>query len=266
VQDTRVPLLREKLGLSAEASDLVYDAALAAAVRKFQQANELPATGSLDARTVKALNAPVKDWQIETIIANMERWRWYPRDLGRTHVIVNHPEFTLKVMHGGAQVWTTRIVIGHPSRQRPLLSQTMTSITVNPTWRVPPSMVNDYLSLRTPQDPTVLDRMGMSVSYSSGGVQITQAPGDNNALGRVRFNFHNRFIVYQHDTPEKDMFARSPAPTATAACAYSIPPNMPRFCSTSRGPASTGRLRGSRACSAPASRTFSCRPRPSECI
>jgi murein L,D-transpeptidase YcbB/YkuD len=60
-QDARVPLLREKLGLSGEASDLAYDTALAAAVRKFQQANELPATGSLDARTVKALNAPVKD-------------------------------------------------------------------------------------------------------------------------------------------------------------------------------------------------------------
>ena len=53
--------------------------------------------------------------QIETIIANMERWRWYPRDFGRTYVLVNHPEFTLKVIHGGAQVWTTRIVIGHPS-------------------------------------------------------------------------------------------------------------------------------------------------------
>ncbi len=206
VQDTRVPLLREKLGLSAEASDLAYDAALAAAVRKFQQANELPATGSLDARTVKALNAPVKDRQIDLVIANMERWRWYPRDLGRTHVIVNHPEFMLRVMHGGAPVWSTRIVIGDPRMPTPLLSQAMTSITVNPTWRVPPSMVNDYLALRT-QDPTVLDRMGMTVSYSGGAVQLTQAPRDDNALGRIRFNIHNRFIVYQHDTPEKHMFA-----------------------------------------------------------
>jgi murein L,D-transpeptidase YcbB/YkuD len=145
--------------------------------------------------------------QIETVIANMERWRWYPRDLGRTYVLVNHPEFTLKVINGGALVWTTRIVIGHPSMPTPLLTETMKSITVNPTWRVPPSMVHrDYLPLLA-QDPTVLDRMGMSVSYSGGGVQITQAPGDDNALGRVRFNFYNRFMVYQHDTPDKHMFA-----------------------------------------------------------
>jgi murein L,D-transpeptidase YcbB/YkuD len=53
--------------------------------------------------------------QIETIIANMERWRWYSRDLGSAHVIVNQPDFTLRVMHDGAQVWATRIAIGKPS-------------------------------------------------------------------------------------------------------------------------------------------------------
>ena len=61
--------------------------------------------------------------QIEIVIANMERWRWYPRDLGNAHVLVNQPDFTLKVMHGGAQVWTTRIVIGKPSTATPLLTR-----------------------------------------------------------------------------------------------------------------------------------------------
>jgi murein L,D-transpeptidase YcbB/YkuD len=32
-----------------------------------------------------------------TIIANMERWRWLPRDLGQAHVVVNIPDFTLGV-------------------------------------------------------------------------------------------------------------------------------------------------------------------------
>ncbi len=145
--------------------------------------------------------------QIETVIANMERWRWYPRDLGDAHVLVNQPDFTLKVMHNGAQVWTTRIVIGKPSMPTPLLSETIKYITVNPTWHVPPSIVhNEYLPALA-QDPTVLDRMGLRVSYSGGGVQITQPPGDGNALGRIRFNFPNRFLVYQHDTPDKYMFA-----------------------------------------------------------
>jgi murein L,D-transpeptidase YcbB/YkuD len=211
MQDPRVPLLREKLGLAGDASDLTYDAKLAAAVKKFQQANELPATGNLDARTIKQLNAPVGGKQIDLVIANMERWRWYPRDLGPAHVIVNQPDFTLKVMHNGSQIWTTRIVIGDPSpsKQTPLLSETMKSITVNPTWNVPPSIVyGEYLPALA-RDPTVLARMGLIVSYGRDGsvVNISQPPGGASVLGRIRFNFPNRFLVYQHDTNEKFMFA-----------------------------------------------------------
>jgi len=148
--------------------------------------------------------------EIETVIANMERWRWYPRDLGNTHVLVNQPDFTLKVMHNGAQVWTTRIVIGKPTMPTPLLSEAMRSVTINPTWHVPASIVhNEYLPALA-QDPTVLERMGLRVTYvSSHDVQITQPPGDGNALGRVRFNFPNRFSVYQHDTPNKDLFGHA---------------------------------------------------------
>ena len=144
--------------------------------------------------------------QIETITANMERWRWYPRDLGTAYSLVNLPDFTLRVMHNGGQVWTTRIVIGKPSMATPLLSETMKYLTVNPTWTVPQSIVrNEYLPALA-QDPTVLDRMGLRVSYSGGGVTITQPPGDGNALGRVRFSFNNRFSVFQHDTPDKGYF------------------------------------------------------------
>jgi murein L,D-transpeptidase YcbB/YkuD len=144
--------------------------------------------------------------QIEIVVANMERWRWYPRDLGGTHVLVNQPDFTLAVMRNDTQVWTTRIVIGKPSMPTPLLSETMKYITINPTWHVPQSIVrNEYLPALA-QDPTVLERMGLRVSYSGGEVQITQPPGEGNALGRIRFNFPNRFSVYQHDTPDKQLF------------------------------------------------------------
>ena len=144
--------------------------------------------------------------QIATVIANMERWRWYPRDLGNTHVLVNQPDFTLKVMHNGTQVWTSRIVIGKPTMPTPLLSETMKSITVNPTWHVPASIVrNEYLPALA-EDPTVLDRMGLRVNYNGSEVEITQPPGDGNALGRLRFNFFNRFSVFQHDTPDKQLF------------------------------------------------------------
>ena len=208
MEDPRVPLLRDKLGLTGDASDLRYEAKLAEAVKKFQRANELPVTGNLDSKTIAELNGPSRDKQIDTVISNMERWRWYPRDLGKAYVIVNLPDFTLRVMHNDAEAWSTRIVIGKPDMPTPLLSETMKYITINPTWNVPPSIVyNEYMPALQ-RDPTVLERQGLKLVYNrDGSVHIYQPPGEANALGRIRFNFPNRFLVYQHDTPDKYMFA-----------------------------------------------------------
>jgi len=208
MEDPRVPLLRDKLGLTGDASDLRYEAKLAEAVKKFQRANELPVTGNLDSKTITELNGPSRDKQIDTVISNMERWRWYPRDLGKAYVIVNLPDFTLRVMHNDAEAWSTRIVIGKPDMPTPLLSETMKYITINPTWNVPPSIVyNEYMPALQ-RDPTVLERQGLKLVYNrDGSVHIYQPPGEANALGRIRFNFPNRFLVYQHDTPDKYMFA-----------------------------------------------------------
>jgi murein L,D-transpeptidase YcbB/YkuD len=111
-------------------------------------------------------------------------------------------------MKDSGVVWTTRVVVGKPHTPTPILSETMKYITVNPTWNVPPSIVyNEYLPALQ-QDPTVLTRMGLKLSQNAdGSVHISQPPGERNALGRVRFNFPNRFLVYQHDTPDKQLFA-----------------------------------------------------------
>ncbi|MEY9363185.1 murein L,D-transpeptidase YcbB/YkuD [Bradyrhizobium yuanmingense] len=215
VDDPRVPQLRAKLGLAENASDTRYDAAVAEAVRKFQSSAEMKPTGILDDKTVKALNTPKRDKQIDVVLVNMERWRWLPRDLGASalgdaYVILNIPDFTLKVMQRGQQVWTTRVVTGKPGKHAtPLLTETMKYITVNPTWNVPPSIVyNEYLPALQ-QDPTVLQRMGLRLEQNrDGSVHISQPPGEANALGRVRFNFPNKFLVYQHDTPDKHLFAK----------------------------------------------------------
>jgi len=215
VEDPRVPQLRAKLGLSENAADTHYDAKVAEAVRKFQESAELKATGILDSGTVRALNSPKRDKQIDTVLVNMERWRWLPRDLGApsigdAYVILNIPDYTLKVMQHGAQVWTTRVVTGKPGiHATPLLSETMKFITVNPTWNVPPSIIyNEYLPALQ-QDPTVLQRMGLKLEQArDGSIHISQPPGEANALGRIRFNFPNKFLVYQHDTPDKYLFAK----------------------------------------------------------
>jgi murein L,D-transpeptidase YcbB/YkuD len=215
VEDPRVPQLRAKLGISENADDTHYDAKVAEAVRKFQDGADLKATGVLDDRTVKAINSPKRDRAIDTVTVNMERWRWLPRQLGapslgNAYVILNIPDYTLKVMQNGGQVWTTRVVTGKPgTHATPLLTETMKFITVNPTWNVPPSIIyNEYLPALQ-QDPTVLQRMGLRLERArDGSIHISQPPGEANALGRIRFNFPNKFLVYQHDTPDKNLFAK----------------------------------------------------------
>ena len=214
-EDPRVPQLRAKLGVTENPGDAHYDAKVAEAVRKFQEGAELKVSGVLDDRTVKAINSPKRDRQIDTVLVNMERWRWLPRQLGapaigNAYVILNIPDFTLKVMQNGAQVWTTKVVTGKPGvHATPLLTETMKFITVNPTWNVPPSIIyNEYLPALQ-QDPTVLQRMGLRLDRArDGSIHISQPPGEANALGRIRFNFPNKFLVYQHDTPDKHLFAK----------------------------------------------------------
>ena len=209
--DARVPQLRERLGLPAKAGDTTYDKQLSEAVAKFQKDRSLNADGNLGNATVAALNGMKREKTADIIIANMERWRWLPRDLGKSHVILNIPDFTLRVIRDGQLYWTTKVVVGKPHTPTPLLSASMSYITVNPTWNVPPSIVYGEYVPAIQQDPTVMQRMGFKVTQNQdGSVHIAQPPGDGNALGRVRFNFPNKFLVYQHDTNEKYYFARYP--------------------------------------------------------
>ena len=165
-------------------------------------------TGQLTQATLDAINGPKREKTVDIIIANMERWRWMPRDLGETYVMVNIPDYTLRVVHDGKLVWKTKVVVGQPGKPTPLLSAEMKFITVNPTWNVPPSIIqNEYLPALQ-QDPQAMDRIGLKVEQNPDGtVRIYQPPGDRNALGRIRFNFPNKFLVYQHDTPDKYLFA-----------------------------------------------------------
>jgi L,D-transpeptidase YcbB len=208
MQDARVPLLRQRLSVAAAGDDTTYDKTLAEAVKKFQRAHDLSHSGNLNSATIDALNGPRRDRDADVIIANMERWRWLPRDLGKAYVMVNIPEYTLRVFNHDSLLWRTKVVVGKPSMPTPLLSETMKFITVNPTWNVPPSIIqNEYLPALA-QDPTALERIGLKVEHNRDGtVHIYQPPGDRNALGRIRFNFPNKFLVYQHDTPDKHLFA-----------------------------------------------------------
>ena len=177
-------------------------------IKKFQKQHDLAATGSLTPATINALNSTKRDRDSDIIIANMERWRWLPHDLGKTYVMVNIPDFTLRVVRGHDLVWRTKIVAGKPQTPTPLLSASMDNVLVNQSWYVPQSIIQNELLPLYASDPNIFDRMGLEVKRGpDGNINVVQPPGAANALGRIKFNFPNKFQVYLHDTPEKRLFA-----------------------------------------------------------
>jgi murein L,D-transpeptidase YcbB/YkuD len=209
VQDARVPLIRERLGVHDEpAANTTYDEKLAAAVKAYQRRSGMKATGVFDDRVARTLQAPPRHREIEIINANLERWRWMPRDLGKAYVIVNIPDFTLKVVRDSKAIFHTRIVAGKPDTPTPLFSDEIENIVMNPTWHVPESIIYKEYLPALQQDPTVLARMGLVVGHDRNGrITVQQPPSERNALGRMKFNFPNRFNVYLHDTPDKRLFS-----------------------------------------------------------
>ena len=218
MKDERVIALRKRLDVAGDKNSPLYDDKVMEAVKAFQLSADLGSDGMLGPNTVRALNgqkvAEPKNRslqnKIDTIVVNMERWRWYPRDLGDLHVIVNIPDFTLTLYDHDKVYWHTRIVAGKPGKTAtPLTTAEMKFITVNPTWNVPPSIIeNEYLPALQ-EDPDALERIGLKLEQNPDGtVRIYQPPGAGNALGRIRFNFPNKFLVYQHDTPDKYLFAK----------------------------------------------------------
>jgi L,D-transpeptidase YcbB len=214
MKDARVAQLRKRLEIAGDKDSTAYDDAVRDAVKAFQTGADLDADGNLGPNTVRALNGeraakrPSAE-PVDTVIVNMERWRWLPRDLGNPHVIVNVPDYSLSLYNNGKVFWHTKIVAGQPAKATPMVSAEMKFITVNPTWNVPPSIIeNEYLPALQ-EDPQALDRIGLKLTQDPDGtVHISQPPGAGNALGRIRFNFPNKFLVYQHDTPDKYLFAR----------------------------------------------------------
>ncbi len=210
-KDPRIPALRQKLGLKNKADDLVYDKALWNAIKNVQARADIKPTGVIDGKTLATINGPkplAANQQVDHVVANMERWRWLPRDLGKTYVMVNIPDFTLKVVRDQNIQWRTKIVAGKPQTPTPLLTAPMQEVIVNPSWYVPQSIIQNELLPQYASDPQIFDRMGLEVKRGPDGhINVVQPPGAANALGRIKFAFPNKFQVYLHDTPEKRLFA-----------------------------------------------------------
>ncbi|MEM6664774.1 MAG: L,D-transpeptidase family protein [Pseudomonadota bacterium] len=220
----RVQLLRTRLDVSASETPETFDAALHEAVVNFQKASGLSADGIVGPATLRVLNGETDADRTAMLIANMERWRWMPRDLGEKHVFVNIPHYTVRVMEGDAPIYTGRVVVGKPRHMTVVFSDVMEHIVVNPYWNVPRSIARNEILPRLRSNPgygykyEVIHASGKRVDpasvdwsgVSSGNLpfRFRQPPGARNALGRVKYLFPNKHAIYLHDTPSRSLFSR----------------------------------------------------------
>lgn len=205
MSDPRVPVVRARFGLEP-GRDTTYDTQLAGLVATFQKEKGLRGSGLLDQATLRALSGDTPQRAEADLIANMERWRWLPRDLGRRHVFVNLPEFQVRYMREAQPAWTARVIVGKPETPTPVFSDTMDHVVVNPSWYVPPSILKKEFLPKLAEDPGYAERRGFEVIRRGSNISIRQPPGERNALGNVKFMFPNQHAVYMHDTPSRNLF------------------------------------------------------------
>ncbi|WP_428687247.1 L,D-transpeptidase family protein [Roseibium sp.] len=228
--DPRVEVLRARLmeedipGAAAHSGD-VYDGTLVEAVKTFQEHNGLETDGVIGKNTLERLNIPLLDKLIQMEL-NMERRRWMPDDPGSFYVFVNLADQNLKVVRNGKTIHTARVVVGKPYHATPVFSDELEYVEINPYWNVPYSIATKEYLPKLKRNPSALSGKNFRVfqndrevaatqvawnNYSGGHFpfRLRQDPGDDNALGRIKFMFPNSFNIYIHDTPSKSLFTRS---------------------------------------------------------
>ncbi|PTX17880.1 Murein L,D-transpeptidase YcbB/YkuD [Halanaerobium congolense] len=200
------------------------------AVQQFQLDNGLKSDGVVGKKTFTALNIPL-EYRIKQLIINMERWRWLPENLGSRYIYVNIADYNLKLYEDNQVIMQMKTIVGKEQRSTPVFSDTIKYLVINPYWYVPKSIaVEDKLPL-IKEDYSYLKENNYSLFQYTGNNKLEeidpaevnwpkidednfnyllrQNPGDNNALGRIKFMFPNKFSIYLHDTPGRYLFSEN---------------------------------------------------------
>lgn len=206
-----------------------YGGSVVDAVKHFQRRHGLDDDGRLGSSTIKQLNVPLQE-RVLQLQLTLERWRWLPAEFSAPPIIVNIPDFRLRVLdENNKVVMDMRVVVGKGMRtQTPVFTRDMTYIVLRPYWNVPPSILRSeivraiqrdrgYIASKnyevTTQDGKVVTSGEISdevlAQLRAGKLAVRQKPGPSNALGLIKLIFPNEHNVYLHSTPSQSLFSRS---------------------------------------------------------
>ena len=229
---TWISVLRTRLIISGDVPESThsnpnyFDDVLEDGVKRFQARHGLEVDGVVGLKTLAALNVPVED-RIAQIRLNMERWRWLPQDLGEPHLMVNTADFKLNVIENGKTIESIRAIVGKRKRPTPVLSQKIRHLELNPYWNIPHNIALKDIIPSIKKDPKYLADNNIRIfeNWEENARELSpksiewnkitrknfvyrfrQDPANSNALGRVKFIFPNKFSIYLHDTPARNLF------------------------------------------------------------
>jgi len=186
-----------------------YDEKFTSAVIAFQKRHGLNDDGIIGPAFMSAFNTPLEQ-KIEQMLINMERMRWMPEPKAGKRVVVNIPEFRLHVYQGAEDVLSMDVVVGKAANKTVVFSDRIKHVVFSPYWNLPQSIVRNEVLPGLKRDSTYLSRRQMEITGERNGLPvIRQKPGPHNALGRVKFIFPNKYLIYLHDTPVKQLFQRT---------------------------------------------------------
>lgn len=230
-----IPLIRQRLFLLGDinrwdqSDSETYDIALQKGIRQFQWRHGIEDNSNIDKATIEQLNITPKE-RLHVLQTSVNKWNQFS-DIENHYILVNVPDFSLRVVKGGREQYTTKVITGKSWTRTPEINSKVETIVYNPRWNVPTGIARFELAPRMIKDPDYLANENIEVvtTWLKKGRQVipytaidwhqfwkkgsqyklSQTPGDHNALGRVKFLFDSNYDVYMHDTPHKKLFDRT---------------------------------------------------------
>ncbi|SFV65605.1 Peptidoglycan-binding domain 1 [hydrothermal vent metagenome] len=227
----RITLVKQRLQLSGDypkgaSLNTQFTKTLKYALLTYQKRFLLKATGRLDKTVTYYMNEPVST-KIQAIITNLDKTKLYPSEFEKAHVEVNIPDFNLRYYKQGNSVYKTGVIVGRIDRPTPIFSDKIDYMVLNPTWTIPDNLIKRDLIPVLRENPQYLKENNIHAFSGKKEVEVSasmlskyenskkrvpyrfvQYSGENNALGRVKFMFPNKYLVYLHDTDNKSLYSR----------------------------------------------------------
>lgn len=219
----------EKLSKNCEN---IFDEDLKNAVISFQKKHGLSSDGVVGGQTQRFLNISA-DKKISIIRLNLERMRWLPRDLGEKYLVINVPEYKLRLYENNQIVLNMAVIVGDKKFPTPIFSDKISYVVLNPSWNIPDSIAKNEIIPKLLKDPNYLADKGIDIYAGWNGspekvdskniidsailedeeylrnFRFSQTSNQDNPLGKMKFMFPNKYSVYIHDTPAKSLFANA---------------------------------------------------------